>query len=824
MLESNSGIPVKRDSVVMSTGTRFKLRVCTWNVGNAQPPVDLHEWLGTDTDEFDIIAVGAQEANFGNEKTQSPLSASSPVSNLELSPPAVAKVSSFSSSNLSLNTFSTSSTSGKLRKLSRAVRGVRPWRSAKKGKPTHGAEVDGEVSISYETHSPLQKYKTVNFSAAWNQNLLESYCDDVHRSLRKRTSAPLPFYAGAGEIETNSEKPLIAEQHFSSKDRCSVQDHDEFDIPVHAFEDLDDVRPRSIDGANASDGDSSSTAASLIEDQELTAFPHASPFIDPQSHEQQGSDCKDEEYSISRNHHPETMPPSEPKLHRMLTGNWVRRVQSTKNPLNSPWKLGDREADFDEPSKGTQASEGNRKKFSQVIESCMPAEYELVAKYHLMEIKLLIFVHDRLSSRVVKTERVAEATGIGNLVGNKGGVAVKLTIDDTTFCFICSHLAAHEGAKFLQQRNDDVIEIMRNIERNKIHGLPVMHQYNHIFWMGDLNYRLDLKRVIPAAVMWSHQKRWCHVTDMITDGHFEKLAEFDELIHEMERGRVFAGFKEGGITFAPTFKVERGKQYSAYQSTRVPSYCDRILYHSLPFHENHIKLLKYSSVPSIETSDHKPVYAIFDMIIPLPIQIYQLPPPRDALKCVLDFKYLRLHGLYEKRADIDDGSIHYEVLSDGALAVQETAPLQSARNSLLRLDTDTSPSHTRRVVHADFHGGGIFVKERPYRAEVPLRDGRVRACGYAELPKIPLRPVRRLSDLTYKHATVVFTRLGSKQGSSCVLPLCLFAEARGRHHINTVLDLTKYGSPIAQVELQVELVVSMEAWIDSKNNAVRMRR
>jgi hypothetical protein len=44
--------------------TNIKLRVCTWNVGNAPPPNDLRLWLGTEISTYDIIAVGAQEANF----------------------------------------------------------------------------------------------------------------------------------------------------------------------------------------------------------------------------------------------------------------------------------------------------------------------------------------------------------------------------------------------------------------------------------------------------------------------------------------------------------------------------------------------------------------------------------------------------------------------------------------------------------------------------------------------------------------------------------------------------------------------------------------
>eukprot|EP00966_Prymnesium_polylepis_P179108 4146926-Prymnesium_polylepis.2 len=44
-------------------------------------------------------------------------------------------------------------------------------------------------------------------------------------------------------------------------------------------------------------------------------------------------------------------------------------------------------------------------------------------------------------------------TGVGGVLGNKGGLVAKLGIYDTTICIVSAHLAAH--AHKLAARNDD---------------------------------------------------------------------------------------------------------------------------------------------------------------------------------------------------------------------------------------------------------------------------------------------------------------------------------------------------------------------------------
>lgn len=761
-------------------GTRLRLRVCTWNVGNAPPPADLSAWLGTGAEDYDIIAVGAQEANFGIEKVQSPASAVSPASE-NFEPP-------FAESPPPLRAVSQSgSRFRKFHRVFRAATGTRRDEGAKKrGEDTseQGMFADGGDQYSEQTTEekraqgipvststfPLRNAEGPT-NATNAKKILKIQSDDIpaisFSTFTNKEKRPAPF--------ENLDESLLRRSH---RNPTNVEQAacDEVDDPIaNSFSKPEDI---SSDLSGRGDDFDSSDAEEDVKEE--TAAPHA----------------------------------------RRRSRNLRASVSYL---LRSPEEFCENE----DPGNAQNAT--GEKKFSRVLEKSMPSEYHLIAKQHLMEIKLLIFIHERHKSRVVKTECVTEATGIGNVVGNKGAVAVKLTLDDTTFCFVSCHLAAHEGAKFLQQRNTDVVEIMRNIEKNKAHGLPVMHQFNHIFWMGDLNYRLDLKHLLPAAVTWSHEERCAYVIDLVKQKRYGDLASFDELGREMAAENVFGGFTEGKLSFPPTFKVQRGKTEPEYQLLRVPSYCDRILWHSLPLHQKHVKLREYGCVCDIDSSDHKPVYACFDLVIPRAVRCFPIPAPRDTLKCTIDLLSLQVHGLYEKRVDVDDSSVRYEVLEDGALAVSPcNEPV--ARSSILS-DTNAASSpecktpqsaHTRRVVTATFHGNGMFVKEKPHRTEVPLRDGR-RECIYDELPSIAMRPVRSLTDLTYKYVTIVFARLGSRQGSSCVLPMAKFVQTPGRHRITAELELTKYGTGIAKVRVEAELVVSLETWIDTRNKVVRAR-
>jgi len=142
--------------------------------------------------------------------------------------------------------------------------------------------------------------------------------------------------------------------------------------------------------------------------------------------------------------------------------------------------------------------------------------------------------------------------------------------------------------------------------------LDLANRFQHFFWMGDLNYRVDLDR--------------SKVLEHVQKCEWAELMLADQLRAQQQSGAALSDFREGTITFAPTFKhvpgaeVEPGTINRPYETKkmRVPSYCDRVLWRSWPGSRKRVSLLDYNAVTACTTSDHTPVRAIFDLDISTP--------------------------------------------------------------------------------------------------------------------------------------------------------------------------------------------------------------
>lgn len=241
-------------------------------------------------------------------------------------------------------------------------------------------------------------------------------------------------------------------------------------------------------------------------------------------------------------------------------------------------------------------------------------QFTLVSSLLMWQIGIMVFA--RNGTPIDEVETGSEATGLMGITPNKGGVAVKFRVYHTTrLVFIVSHLAAH--MKHVSHRNLNAVEIMDNIRFGNT-LLDFDSQYHHCFWMGDLNYRIDLALARGGDLNVDNKDRFAEVQEYIKKNDYTTLLQADQLRHAMKQGLAYAGFSESDPTFQPTFKVRRAVDF-IYNPQRVSSWCDRVLWKSLPGYKDDVKPLTYAAHPSISTSDHKPVHASFEVNIrPVP--------------------------------------------------------------------------------------------------------------------------------------------------------------------------------------------------------------
>jgi phosphatidylinositol-bisphosphatase len=135
-----------------------------------------------------------------------------------------------------------------------------------------------------------------------------------------------------------------------------------------------------------------------------------------------------------------------------------------------------------------------------------------------------------------------------------------------------------------------------------------VYQSDVLFWMGDLNYRLDLPDGDIRKLLFSHVSG----IDSI-----QTLLLYDQLRTAIRSNKAFAGFTEHPIAHIPTYRLALGvsKDRQGYDMKRKPAWTDRILYMAPP--DMRVAQVAYRSHPEITMSDHQPVSADFDISLAL---------------------------------------------------------------------------------------------------------------------------------------------------------------------------------------------------------------
>ena len=236
--------------------------------------------------------------------------------------------------------------------------------------------------------------------------------------------------------------------------------------------------------------------------------------------------------------------------------------------------------------------------WAEALEVSFPPEgrYKKVKTKILVGMLIMVYAREDLRLNITGVQAAAQATGIMGVMGNKGGVAVRLNVYNTSLCFVNSHLAAHD--KEWARRNQDHHTICKGISfRDDTNGSHFgIFDHDFLFWVGDLNYRIDLPRDT--------------VVDAVRAKNLELLLEHDQLFAQRRLRLAYDRFSEPLITFPPTYKFDPGTDhFDTSEKMRTPAYCDRILY--LSKRPKDIEVLSYESCPGVRISDHKPVRAYF---------------------------------------------------------------------------------------------------------------------------------------------------------------------------------------------------------------------
>uniref|UniRef100_UPI00398EE2DA inositol polyphosphate 5-phosphatase K-like n=1 Tax=Pristiophorus japonicus TaxID=55135 RepID=UPI00398EE2DA len=242
--------------------------------------------------------------------------------------------------------------------------------------------------------------------------------------------------------------------------------------------------------------------------------------------------------------------------------------------------------------------------------SLAPLGYVRITSIRMQGVLLLIFVKCLHLPYIRDLQTNYTRTGLFGYWGNKGGVAVRLSIHGHLLCFLNCHLPAHMDNT--AQRLDTFRHILHTQQFTGNKAQAIL-DHDLLFWFGDLNFRIG-----------DHGLHF--LRESICNNRFHLLWDKDQLNKAKKTESILRGFQEGQLLFKPTYKFNlASSDYDTSGKKRKPAWTDRILWKvkeqvqdggsgarcSDLNHPIAVTLNTYGSQMEYGISDHKPVSGTF---------------------------------------------------------------------------------------------------------------------------------------------------------------------------------------------------------------------
>lgn len=258
---------------------------------------------------------------------------------------------------------------------------------------------------------------------------------------------------------------------------------------------------------------------------------------------------------------------------------------------------------------GLQESTSMRKEWEVRLQETLGPSHVLMHSCSFGLLHLAVFIRRELVWFCSTVTEDSVSTRVGHMIKTKGALAVAFSIFGTSFLFIDSHFTSDEG-KSMDRVNDykticKSLSLSPDNQPNANNGQSdLTANFDRVFWLGDFNFRVTLERSQVDGMLEKYKDQ--------ENPKCTELLEKDQLLNLMKEGKVFVGFSEPPIRFLPSYKHDiQSDTYDSSSKSRVPSWTDRVLYRSADGLS--IQPVIYSSCVSVKTSDHRPVFGIYQV-------------------------------------------------------------------------------------------------------------------------------------------------------------------------------------------------------------------